>query len=97
MPLPVYLVNSFPPWEGLTDASVDAAPDRGLGDLVTDTYPMRVFAAESLKAYHLPVWNPLILGGTPFIARMHSRPSSNRRIIPVYWTSVPPTGFVPAA
>src|SRR6185503_18171239 len=35
-------------------------------------FPVRDFAAQSLKAGHgIPLWNPYIFGGLPYVAAMH--------------------------
>ncbi|MCS7222475.1 MAG: hypothetical protein N0A15_14485 [Anaerolineae bacterium] len=38
------------------------------GDLASFLYPTYRFAAETLRAGHLPLWNPHLYGGTPFAA-----------------------------
>lgn len=38
------------------------------GDLASFLYPTYRFAAETLHAHHLPLWNPHLYGGTPFAA-----------------------------
>ncbi|MFN8473082.1 MAG: hypothetical protein U0822_12915 [Anaerolineae bacterium] len=38
------------------------------GDFVEQFYPLRLFAADALKAGRLPLWNPHIFGGTPALA-----------------------------
>lgn len=40
----------------------------GGGDLVSFLYPVYSFAARSLKAGDLPLWNPYLYGGAPFAA-----------------------------
>jgi len=40
----------------------------GGGDLVSFLYPVYSFAARSLKAADLPLWNPYLYGGAPFAA-----------------------------
>jgi len=40
----------------------------GGGDLVSFLYPVYNFAARSLKASDLPLWNPYLYGGAPFAA-----------------------------
>jgi hypothetical protein len=39
-----------------------------LADVSEYYYPYRVFALEALEAGRIPLWNPLILSGTPFFA-----------------------------
>ena len=38
------------------------------GDLASFLYPTYQFASETLRAGHLPLWNPHLYGGTPFVA-----------------------------
>jgi len=44
----------------------------GGGDLVSFLFPTYRFAAASLSVGHLPLWNPHLYGGTPFLADMQS-------------------------
>jgi hypothetical protein len=46
----------------------------GGGDLVSFLYPTYRFAAASLRAGDLPLWNPHLYGGAPFLADMQSGP-----------------------
>ncbi len=41
-------------------------------DTMTYMYPYRVFAAEALRAGHVPLWNPWIYFGVPFLANLQS-------------------------
>lgn len=41
---------------------------RGGGDLVSFVYPMYRFAAQSLHNGQLPLWNPFLYAGAPFLA-----------------------------
>ena len=43
-----------------------------IGDLVTQAYPFRHLASSSIRDGILPLWNPYILLGTPFIANAQS-------------------------
>jgi len=40
----------------------------GGGDLVSFLYPLYTFAARSLRAGNIPLWNPYLYGGAPFVA-----------------------------
>jgi len=40
----------------------------GGGDLVSFLFPLFKFAARSLESGHLPLWNPYLYGGAPFVA-----------------------------
>ncbi|VAW31664.1 hypothetical protein MNBD_CHLOROFLEXI01-4496 [hydrothermal vent metagenome] len=41
---------------------------RGGGDLVSFVYPMARFAAQSIHSGELPLWNPFLYAGAPFLA-----------------------------
>ncbi|TET99513.1 MAG: hypothetical protein E3J29_02630, partial [Dehalococcoidia bacterium] len=41
---------------------------RGGGDLVSFLWPMYRFAARSLRAGVIPLWNPYLYSGAPFVA-----------------------------
>src|SRR5215210_231098 len=43
-----------------------------LSDQYTGGFPVRDFAAQSLRSGHgIPLWNPYIFGGLPYVAAMH--------------------------
>ena len=52
-------------------------------DVVSFTYPMQMLAIDMLKAGQMPLWNSLILGGTPLLANFQSAPFSPTNF--VYW------------
>lgn len=59
----------FPPWDSFAAAQgVTAAHNPLLDDLVLENYPWKNFILESLRAGELPLWNPYILAGQPFLA-----------------------------
>src|SRR5262245_7952563 len=66
-PLPINKINQFPIY-GPHDPVY--GPDNG--DLVTQIYPWRMLAAESIRKGQWPLWNPRILSGTPFVANSQS-------------------------
>ncbi|NBU63523.1 MAG: hypothetical protein EBS29_03315 [Chloroflexia bacterium] len=43
-----------------------------LSDLVTQYYPQRMFLARELLAGRLPLWNPYLFAGTPFLAEANT-------------------------
>ncbi len=45
-------------------------------DVVSFIYPMQIYAIDLLKNGVLPLWNPLILAGTPLMANFQSAPFS---------------------
>ncbi|MGB5051916.1 MAG: hypothetical protein WBO46_23415, partial [Caldilineaceae bacterium] len=38
------------------------------GDILHYFYPYRDYAAAALRQWHIPLWNPYIFGGAPFLA-----------------------------
>src|ERR1051326_7923129 len=71
IPFPADFVFDFPPF-------AHAAPSEGLlphtniGDLVTSFYPYRTLAARAVRQGRLPLWNPYMLSGAPFLANAQS-------------------------
>ncbi|MCL5958583.1 MAG: YfhO family protein, partial [Chloroflexi bacterium] len=41
-------------------------------DLFTYFYPYRAFAAEALRSGHIPLWNPFIFVGVPFLGNIQT-------------------------
>ncbi len=66
VPFPAYVVNGFPAWTGFTP-STEIYPVANIGDLVTQFYPYRSFAANSVRHGTLPLWNPYVLSGVTFV------------------------------
>jgi hypothetical protein len=50
----------------------DAWKPAGGGDLASFLFPIYRFAASSLRAGNLPLWNPHLYGGAPFLADMQT-------------------------
>ncbi len=50
----------------------DAWKPAGGGDLVSFLFPTYRFAAASLRSGNLPLWNPHLYGGAPFLADMQT-------------------------
>ncbi|HLZ09168.1 MAG TPA: YfhO family protein, partial [Chloroflexota bacterium] len=50
----------------------DAFVPRGGGDLVSFIYPRYVFVARSVRAGVLPLWDPYLYGGQPYLADIQS-------------------------
>lgn len=63
-------ITAFPPWAGSGYAGT--RPHAEVGDSVTLFYPWRVFQRTALQNREFPLWNPYILGGTPFLAEPQS-------------------------
>jgi hypothetical protein len=64
------LVVAWQHWRPLLEAGVWLPA--GGGDLASLIYPNYRFAAESLRQGDLPLWNPYIQGGAPFVADIQS-------------------------
>jgi hypothetical protein len=64
------LVSSFSPWKYMPVPEYpQGPPNKPIGfDNLRQAYPNRVFAALSLMKKSIPLWNPHILAGTPFLA-----------------------------
>ena len=71
VPFPRDMVMHFPAWAGrVSPAAMRSYAD--IGDLITYFYPTRAFAAQSVKQGVLPLWNPRLLSGEPFLANAQS-------------------------
>ena len=70
--LPADLLVHFEPWRSVVSAPPEAYWDPLVWDGVAQFYPWRLFAARSLRAGYLPLWNPHQFCGTPFIANGQS-------------------------
>jgi len=94
IPLPINKVNQFPVYDSVFKGryGVVAGPDNG--DLSTQIYPWRMFAAQAIRDQTLPLWNPRILSGAPFVANSQSAlfypPNALFHVLPVHvaWTIV---------
>lgn len=69
--LPADLLRDIAPWRAATRAQM-VPWNPLLWDGMAEFYPWRLFAAESLRAGWLPLWNPHQLCGTPFVANSQS-------------------------
>lgn len=59
----------FPPWSAFAQQNgVTQAHNPLLDDLVLENYAWKNFINESIRAGEIPLWNPYILGGQPFLA-----------------------------
>ena len=70
--LPADLLLQFEPWRSQAAALPTAHWDALVWDGIAQYYPWRTFAAESLRAGHIPLWNPYQFCGTPFVANGQS-------------------------
>ncbi len=84
IPLPADVVLASPAWDGIR-ASLPPAPRHAeMGDLVTMTWVWRSYAGESLRQGRLPLWNPRILLGTPFLANLTSAVFYPPNLLPAF-------------
>ena len=69
--LPADLLRDIAPWRAATPSQM--VPWNPLmWDGMGEFYPWRLFAAESLRAGWIPLWNPHQFCGTPFVANSQS-------------------------
>ncbi|MBI5032276.1 MAG: oligosaccharide flippase family protein [Chloroflexi bacterium] len=59
----------FPPWDSFaTQFGITTPHNELVSDLVLENYAWKQFIVESLRAKELPLWNPYLFGGVPFLA-----------------------------
>ncbi len=75
--LPAEFLSEMSPWS----AGAPARPEGTTGqwnvlqwDGMAEFYPWRMHAAREMRAGRIPLWNPHILCGTPFLANSQSAP-----------------------
>jgi O-antigen/teichoic acid export membrane protein len=67
--LPVDNLFAYEPWASYRDQYQIGLPhNQLLSDLVLENYVWKKFIRESLAAGQIPLWNPYILAGQPFLA-----------------------------
>ncbi|MCL4298092.1 MAG: flippase [Anaerolineae bacterium] len=67
--LPVDNLFAYEPWAAYKDSlGVGLPQNQLLSDLILENYVWKKFIRESLAARQLPLWNPYILSGQPFLA-----------------------------
>jgi hypothetical protein len=71
IPFPAKLVFDFPPFAPVMPDYVSTV-QTNTGDLVTSFYPYRTLAARAVREGTLPLWNPYMLSGAPFLANSQS-------------------------
>jgi len=71
IPFPGDFVFDFPPYAPLKPA-YSLLPQTNIGDLVSSFYPYRTIAARAVRSGSMPLWNPYMLSGTPFLAMAQS-------------------------
>lgn len=75
--LPAVWLQGFAPWNvALSPEARQALPQWNAlqWDGMAEFYPWRLFAARELQAGRIPLWNPHVLAGTPFLANSQSAP-----------------------
>jgi hypothetical protein len=65
---PSAILYGFPPWQELAPRDLNSFLNRLLIDVPTADYPWRAFARGLIREGTLPLWNPHVLAGTPFIS-----------------------------
>jgi hypothetical protein len=88
--LPAEYLRGFMPWRQELPASSQAElPQWNVlqWDGMAEFYPWRLHAARSVRAGQVPLWNPLVLCGTPFLANSQSAP-----LYPPHWLFYLPFG-----
>jgi O-antigen/teichoic acid export membrane protein len=59
----------FPPWRAyVAQLGVTTPYNELASDLVLENYAWKQFLVESLRAKEIPLWNPYLFGGAPFLA-----------------------------
>ena len=63
---------SYPPYNSVAPIGWTHATNPFMGDPTTQFYPFLYYARENIRQGHLPLWNPYIMMGAPFIADAQS-------------------------
>src|SRR5215471_18795726 len=71
IPFPAKLVFDFPPFAPVMPDYISTV-QTNTGDLVVSFYPYRTLAARAVREGNLPLWNPYMLSGAPFLANAQS-------------------------
>jgi len=71
IPFPSDFVFDFPPYAKSAPPEYPT-PHTNIGDLVTSFYPYHVLAARAASDWTVPLWNPYMLAGAPFLANTQS-------------------------
>ncbi len=67
--LPADNLYSWEPWRTFAaQVGVDVPHNELLSDLILENYPWKRFVRESLQARQIPLWNPYLFSGMPFLA-----------------------------
>ena len=67
--LPADNLFTFEPWRSFADDFGVSTPHNDLlSDLILENYAWKLFTVQSIKARQIPLWNPYIFAGLPFLA-----------------------------
>ncbi|MEA3407130.1 MAG: oligosaccharide flippase family protein [Chloroflexota bacterium] len=67
--LPADNAFAWEPWKSYAEEAGVATPHNGLlSDLYLENYAWKRFIRQSLRAGELPLWNPYVFAGVPFLA-----------------------------
>ncbi|GAB4515009.1 MAG: hypothetical protein Kow0047_26960 [Anaerolineae bacterium] len=67
--LPVDNLFAWEPWRSFAaQVGVDLPHNELLSDLILENYPWKRFIRQSLAAREIPLWNPYLFSGVPFLA-----------------------------
>jgi O-antigen/teichoic acid export membrane protein len=59
----------FPPWSAFaTQFGITTPHNELVSDLILENYAWKKFIIESLRAKEIPLWNPYLFAGVPFLA-----------------------------
>ncbi len=74
VPFPAKLVTQFPPWDSVrsTLPPPGSTPHAEMGDLVTELYPWKAYTHRAIASGTLPLWNPSLLLGAPFLGDLQT-------------------------
>jgi Bacterial membrane protein YfhO len=71
IPFPSDFIFDFPPYAASAPPEYPT-PHTNIGDLVTSFYPYHALAARAAREWTVPLWNPYMLAGAPFLANTQS-------------------------
>ncbi len=67
--LPADNLYTFQPWKAFaSQMGVSVPHNELLSDLILENYPWKVYLRESFRSGHIPLWNPYLFSGMPFLA-----------------------------
>jgi len=66
--LPADIALRWEPWASALQRAGEVPDNSLLGDLYVQNLPWKTLIVESLREREIPLWNPYILAGVPFLA-----------------------------